>query len=116
MPTVAVYDTKPYDRDALLAAAGSGEVDWVFHDFRLSAETAATAAAAAAVCGFVNDRLDAACLQRLADLGVRHVALRCAGFNNVDLAEARRLGLTVSRVPAYSPHRDRAVNGTFATV
>jgi D-lactate dehydrogenase len=104
MPTVAVYDTKPYDRDGLLAAAGAEEVRWVFHDFRLSAETAATAAGAAAVCAFVNDRLDATCLEALAGLDVKHVALRCAGFNNVDVSTARRLGMTVSRVPAYSPH------------
>jgi len=104
MPTVAHYDTKPYDREGMLAALGSGDVRWVFHDFRLSAETAATAAGATAVCAFVNDRLEEACLTTLAGLGVRHVALRCAGFNNVDLGAARRLGLSVTRVPAYSPH------------
>ena len=104
MTMVAFYDTKSYDREGMLAAAGAGDIRWTFHDFRLSLETAATAAGAAAVCVFVNDRLDAACLTTLADLGVRHVALRCAGFNNVDLAAARRLGMSVSRVPAYSPH------------
>jgi D-lactate dehydrogenase len=56
------------------------------------------------VCIFVNDRADRACLEALAALGVKLLALRCAGFNNVDLPAARALGLAVVRVPAYSPH------------
>jgi D-lactate dehydrogenase len=52
----------------------------------------------------VNDRIDRGCLETLADAGIRHVALRCAGFNNVDLDAARELGIAVTRVPAYSPH------------
>lgn len=103
MVTVAFYDTKPYDRQAFLEAAGEG-VSWKFHEFRLSAETAGTAAGADAACVFVNDPVDAACLQQLAAQGVKLVALRCAGFNNVDLAAARAHGITVVRVPAYSPH------------
>ena len=59
---------------------------------------------AQAVCVFVNDRLDAPCLEQLHQAGVRLVALRCAGFNNVDLAAAQALGLVITRVPAYSPH------------
>lgn len=104
MLSVAFYDTKPFDRRSMLAAAGAGSVQWHFHDFRLSVETAATAAGCEAVCAFVNDRLDRDCLRRLAEVGVRHVALRCAGFNQVDLSAARALGLAVTRVPAYSPH------------
>ncbi len=104
MPTVAFFDTKPYDREYILAADGAGEIGWEFRDFRLSSETAATAAGASAVCVFVNDRLDRDCLERLADSGVRHIALRCAGFNNVDLAAAHDAGLMVTRVPAYSPY------------
>lgn len=103
MLTVAFYDAKPYDRQAFLAVAGEGLI-WQFHEFRLTAETAATAAGAAVVCVFVNDQIDAACLEQLAALGVRLVALRCAGFNNVDLAAARVHGIAVVRVPAYSPH------------
>jgi D-lactate dehydrogenase len=56
------------------------------------------------VCAFVNDALDRPCLEALARAGVRLVALRCTGFNNVDLAAARALGLAVTRVPLYSPH------------
>jgi len=104
MTTVAFFDTKPYDREYILAADGAGEIRWEFRDFRLSAETVATAAGASAVCVFVNDRLDRDCISRLADSGIRHVALRCAGFNNVDLAAAREAGLLVTRVPAYSPY------------
>jgi D-lactate dehydrogenase len=88
----------------MLAAAGAGGLQWLFREFRLTAETASTVDTATAVCSFVNDRLDRECLATLATAGVRHVALRCAGFNHVDLAAARELGITVTRVPAYSPH------------
>jgi D-lactate dehydrogenase len=100
----AVYDTKPYDRQYLSQAGGDRSVAWRFHDFRLGADTAGTAAGSQAVCVFVNDRLDRACLSKLARVEVRLVALRCAGFNNIDLAAARELDLAVTRVPAYSPH------------
>lgn len=100
----AFYDTKPYDREYFTKANTPEQIDWRFHDFRLSAETASTAEGSAAVCVFVNDHLDSPCLENLAELGVRLVALRCAGFNNVDLAAAKALGIAVTRVPAYSPH------------
>jgi D-lactate dehydrogenase len=104
MKTISFYDTKPYDRDYMLAAAGAAELTWRFHEFRLTAETAATAAGSDAVCVFVNDKLDRDCLQQLAATGVRHAALRCAGFNQVDLAAAKEFGIAITRVPAYSPH------------
>lgn len=104
MIETAVFDTKPHDREHLAQAHGAERVAWRFHEFRLSAETAPAAKGAQAVCVFVNDRVDRACLEHLAALGVKLVALRCAGFNNVDLAAAKALGLTVTRVPAYSPH------------
>lgn len=106
MVTVAVFDTKPYDREALSAGV-AGEKDAInlrFLEFRLTAATAAAAAGADAVCVFVNDQLDSACLERLSQLGVRLVALRCTGYNNVDLTAARSLGLIVTRVPLYSPY------------
>jgi len=102
--TAAFYDSKSYDREYLATAPAAGRLQNVLHEFRLSRETVATAAGAQAVCVFVNDRVDRPCLEQLATLGVRHVALRCAGFNNVDLAAAKALGLAVTRVPAYSPH------------
>src|ERR1043166_3225698 len=103
MIEVAVYDTKPYDRK-YLEHAGNGRIRWRFHEFRLSAETAITAPGATAVCIFVNDHADRACLEKLAGAGVKHLALRCAGFNNVDLNAAKSLGIALTRVPAYSPH------------
>lgn len=104
MIEVAVYDTKPYDRQYLSQAPGSERVAWLFHEFRLSAETAQAAKGAQAVCVFVNDQADRACLEVLVALGVKLLALRCAGYNNVDLTAAHALGLAVVRVPAYSPH------------
>ncbi len=101
---IAVFDTKPYDRQYLQRAKDAGGISWQFHEFRLTSETAPAAAGATGVCVFVNDRVEAVCLDALKQLGVRHVALRCAGFNNVDLEVAKRLGITVTRVPAYSPH------------
>lgn len=101
---VAFYDTKPYDRDFFgKALAGTG-LEMVFHDFRLCAANAASAEGASVACVFVNDNVDRECLGLLAGRGVRMVALRCAGFNNVDLDAARKLGISVVRVPAYSPH------------
>ncbi|MDF1738610.1 MAG: 2-hydroxyacid dehydrogenase [Verrucomicrobiales bacterium] len=104
MLKLAVYDTKPYDREYLSAAPGSDRVELQFHDFRLNPETARLAKGAAAVCAFVNDQLDRACLEVLAETGVKLVALRCAGFNNVDVEAANDLGIALVRVPAYSPH------------
>jgi D-lactate dehydrogenase len=102
--SISIYDTKPYDRQYLTAAAAPLNLQLTFHDFRLTAETAPTAAGSKAVCAFVNDQLDAPCLKALAALGIKHIALRCAGFNNIDLPAAKSLGIAVTRVPAYSPH------------
>ncbi len=104
MIEVAVYDAKSYDREYFARAADSHKITWRFHEFRLSPETAPAANGAHAVCIFVNDRADQPCLKALADLNVRLVALRCAGFNNIDLHAAHDLGLRVVRVPEYSPH------------
>jgi D-lactate dehydrogenase len=104
MLTIAFYDTKPYDRYYFDRASSAERLRRQFHDFRLTTDTAGSTDRAEVVCVFVNDRLDGACLEQLQLAGVRLVALRCARFNNVDLAAAKKLGLSVVRVPAYSPH------------
>jgi D-lactate dehydrogenase len=101
---VAVFSTKPYDRTFLSEANARHGHALAFFEPRLAPETAVLAMGHEAVCVFVNDQLSATVLNVLAGLGVRVVALRCAGFNNVDLEEAQRLGLAVVRVPAYSPY------------
>ncbi|QJE95697.1 2-hydroxyacid dehydrogenase [Luteolibacter luteus] len=104
MNRTVVFDTKPYDREQLeLASKGSG-MEWQFLESRLSVDTAVMAGGASAVCIFVNDHGDRACLEALKALGVGHIALRCAGFNGVDLIAAKELGMSVTRVPAYSPY------------
>jgi D-lactate dehydrogenase len=102
--TVLVYSAKRYDQESLLAANHAAGHSLRFLEARLDASTAALAAGCEAVCIFVNDTADAGVLATLAAGGVRLLALRCAGFNNVDLEAAKRHGLTVVRVPAYSPH------------
>src|SRR5262249_31330196 len=77
---------------------------WRFLEFRLGPETAHAAHGAQAVCVFVNDDAGRAVLEQLAGLGVRLVALRCTGYNSVDLPAAREMGLRVTRVPNYSPY------------
>lgn len=101
---VAVFSHKPYDLEFLQAANASQDHELIFFEVHLNAGTASLANGFPAVCAFVNDCLDATVLDTLASGGTRLVALRCAGFNNVDLAAADRLGLTVARVPAYSPY------------
>jgi D-lactate dehydrogenase len=102
--TIAFYDTKSYDRDYFARENQTVGLELRFHEFRLNASNAGSAEGCKAVCVFVNDVVDAACLKNLSKLGVGLVALRCAGFNNVDVEAARELGIRVVRVPAYSPH------------
>jgi D-lactate dehydrogenase len=101
---VAVFSTKPYDREFLERCNAQHGHDLQFLEPRLTADTARLAEGLSAVCVFVNDQLDRAALEILAAGGTRLVALRCAGFNNVDLRAAEELGVEVVRVPAYSPH------------
>lgn len=101
---IAVFDTHGYDREAFEGANVHFGHELIYFETRLGQRTASLAAGSGAICAFVNDRLDAATLEELAEVGVRLVALRSAGYNNVDLAGATRLGLPVVRVPEYSPH------------
>jgi D-lactate dehydrogenase len=103
-PVVAVFDTKPYDREYLSRCTGSAELELRFHEFRLGPDSAFAANGALSVCVFVNDVVNREVLEQVTGFGVQLVALRCAGFNNVDLNAAKDLGIAVSRVPSYSPN------------
>jgi len=100
---VAVYSTKQYDQKYLEHVNASYGFELEFFDFLLTEATAKNAVGCDAVCIFVNDDGGKVVLEELAALGVKYIALRCAGFNNVDLTAAAALGLQVVRVPAYSP-------------
>jgi len=100
---VAVFSSKPYDRNSLASANAAFGHDLTFLEPRLDQATVVLAAGYPAVYVFVNDQLDAAVLAGLARGGTRLVALRSAGFNNVDLEAADAHGIGVVRVPAYSP-------------
>ena len=100
---VAVYSTKNYDLKYLSQVNESYGYDLEFFEFLLTPKTAKTAEGCDAVCIFVNDDASREVLEILAGLGVKTIALRCAGFDNVDLEAAKKLGLSVVRVPAYSP-------------
>ncbi len=104
MTRFAVFDTKPYDRASLSPIALGADIDLKYHEFRLDRETVELVHDTVAVCAFVNDDLSAAVVSRLARAGVQLVAMRCSGFNNVDLDACREHGIAVVRVPAYSPH------------
>ena len=99
---VAVFSAKNYDRE-FLAAANNSRHELRFFDLHLNEETVGLAARFHAVCVFVNDHVDGAVVAKLAALGVRLIALRCAGYNNVDLIATKEHAITVVRVPGYSP-------------
>ncbi|MCA2011122.1 2-hydroxyacid dehydrogenase [Cereibacter sphaeroides] len=101
---IDLFSAKPYDSSSFDAANVTCGHDLRYHAAHLTADSAVLAHGAEAICAFVNDRLDARTLQRLADGGTRLILLRSAGYNHVDLDAAARLGLTVARVPAYSPY------------
>lgn len=99
-----VFSSKSYDEEFLSAANSSASHELRFLPSRLDETTVSLAGGYDAVCVFVNDRVNAPVVDMLAELGVKVIALRCAGYNNVDLTRARECGLAVVRVPAYSPH------------
>jgi D-lactate dehydrogenase len=101
---IAVFDTHHFDRDALKKQNLKSCHLLQFFEGRLECETAKLAAGFTAVCVFVNDVLDRPTLEILQAGGTRVIALRCAGYNQIDLPAAQRLGFTVVRVPEYSPY------------
>nr|WP_314577643.1 2-hydroxyacid dehydrogenase [uncultured Pseudomonas sp.] len=99
-----LYSSQTYDRDSFLSAQVPAAIELHFQPARLTLDTVALADHYPVVCAFINDDLSAPILERLAAGGTRLIALRSAGFNHVDLPTAQRLGLSVVRVPSYSPH------------
>ncbi|WNN46859.1 2-hydroxyacid dehydrogenase [Siccibacter colletis] len=100
---LAIYSTKQYDKKYLEHVNQEYGFELDFYDFLLTEKTAKTAHGCDGVCIFVNDDGSRPVLEELKKVGVKFIALRCAGFNNVDLDAAKELGLHVVRVPAYSP-------------
>ncbi|MHC4524634.1 MAG: 2-hydroxyacid dehydrogenase [Planctomycetota bacterium] len=101
---VTVFNTKLYIERFFTRMNAQFNHELVFLNEHLTPDTTALAKGSKGICIFVNDTTDAAILEKLKEIGVELIALRCAGFNNVDLEAAEQLGLCVVRVPAYSPY------------
>ncbi|MBR4973689.1 MAG: 2-hydroxyacid dehydrogenase, partial [Clostridia bacterium] len=102
MKTIAFFDTKSYDKESFLKYAGE-DLNIRFFENKLNKDTVSMAACCDAVCAFVNDSIDKTVIETLEKYGVGLIAMRCAGYNNVDLKAARGR-IKVVRVPAYSPY------------
>ena len=100
---IAFFSTKSYDKDFFETYHQQEGVSFKYFSASLSKDTVALARGYDGVCVFVNDHLDAATLEQLAEIGVKLVVLRCAGFNNVNLDAAEKFNINIYRVPAYSP-------------
>ena len=100
--TVAVFSTKPHDRE-YLDAFNNKQHTLTYFDSALNADTTNLTVGFDAVCVFVNDKIDAPTIEKLARNGIKIIALRCTGFNNVDIKAAKSHEIKVVRVPAYSP-------------
>lgn len=100
---LAFFDAKSYDIPGFDRYAAPAGIEIKYYESKLNIDTVALAAGFDAVCVFVNDTVSADVVEKLCELGVRAIVLRCAGFNNVDL-KACQGKLRVFRVPAYSPH------------
>ncbi|AMA10828.1 2-hydroxyacid dehydrogenase [Picosynechococcus sp. PCC 73109] len=101
---IAFFSSKPYDQVSFNNTNQRFHHELVFLEPRLTPDTVSLAAGFPAICAFINDDLGEAVLKQLAHNGTQYIALRCAGFNNINLEVARKLGLSVVRVPAYSPY------------
>ena len=100
---IAVFSTKPYDKEYFDKYSSQYQHEFSFFETALNQHTANLSAGYDSVCVFVNDKLDAEAIAILANNQVKLIALRCAGYNNVDIEAANRHGIKVVRVPAYSP-------------
>lgn len=104
MAKIAFYDTRSYDKESFTKENEKFGFEIEYFEFRINEKTAFTAKGYDAICVFVNDVLNEQVISMLKECGVKIILLRCAGFNNVDLAAAQKYGIKVVRVPAYSPH------------
>ena len=100
---LAFFDTKPYDVPGFDACTRDTDLEIKYFETRLNEDTVSLASGYDAVCVFVNDTVNAAVAEKLYSYGIRLIVLRCAGFNNVDMAACQGK-IRVFRVPAYSPH------------
>ncbi|WP_149275943.1 2-hydroxyacid dehydrogenase [Pareuzebyella sediminis] len=100
---IIFFSAKPYDKEFFNRFNQTYDFEIEYHETHLGPHIVNIVQDAEAICVFVNDKLTEKVIQVLADKGVKVIALRCAGFNNVDLEAAKRFGITVCRVPAYSP-------------
>ena len=100
---LAFFDTKSYDKKSFDKYAGENDIDIKYFETKLNEDTAELAHGFDAVCAFVNDTVNDRVIDRLSEMNVKAIALRCAGFNNVDMRHAFGK-IHVLRVPAYSPY------------
>ena len=100
---IAFFDAKDYDRDSFIKANNKNEYDITYFETRLSEDTVCLADGYDAVCVFVNDDINKEVIDKLVEMNVKLIALRCAGYNNVDISYAYEK-IHVVRVPAYSPY------------
>lgn len=104
MQKIGVYSAKPYDRSFLEAAGKEHDLEFHFFEDSLSEDMISTLKDFEIICLFVNDTANRSIIEKLASHNIKLIALRCAGFNNVDLKAAKEQGIKVVRVPAYSPY------------
>ena len=99
---VAVFSSKPYDQKSFNAAVPE-HIELTYFETRLTQQSVNLAKGFDAICAFVNDELNAEILNQLNNMSIKGIALRCAGFNNVDMASYQSMPIRAARVPAYSP-------------
>ncbi|WP_339902615.1 2-hydroxyacid dehydrogenase [uncultured Cyclobacterium sp.] len=100
---IAVFSTKPYDQEYFEKYSSNNDYSFSFFETALNKTTANLSEGFDVICAFVNDKVDKDTIEVLSNNGIRLIAMRCAGFNNVDLQSAKKHQIKVVRVPAYSP-------------
>ena len=100
---IAFFDTKPYDKNSFDKYSESTGIEFKYYETKLNEDTVYLAHGFDGVCVFVNDTVNSSVIDKLSEMGVKVIALRCAGFNNVDMKYAFGR-IHIVRVPAYSPY------------